>query len=221
MPSVPRRVRIAIADDHPIFRDGLKRLLESEPGFAIVAEASDGASAVEAVRTTKPDILLLDVAMPRMSGIEVVRSEALAGTRVVILTASIDRGELLRALRHGVRGVVLKEAATRDLIAAIHRVVEGKVVMDEEIADQLAQAVRSDGSLRSHAFGLTPREVEIVNAVTAGDSNREISRRLGISLQTVKHHLTRIFAKTGTASRLELGLLALRRGVGNQEVDDS
>jgi DNA-binding NarL/FixJ family response regulator len=211
------RVRIVIADDHPIFRDGLKRLLESEPGFSVVGEAADGTGAIDVVRHTHPDILLLDVAMPRMNGIDALRAPEMASTRVVILTASIEAADLYRAVQHGARGVVLKETATRELIEGLHRVMDGKLLIGADVADQLARAVRSGGSGRSRPFGLTPREGEIVDAVAAGDSNREIAARLGISLQTVKHHLTSIFAKTGTGSRLELALFALRQGLAESE----
>src|SRR5690606_22811334 len=111
--SAARRVRIAIADDHPIFRDGLKHLLESEPGFVVVAEAADGNAAIQAVRDARPDVLLLDVAMPALSGLAAIAAPELATTRVVLLTASIGSSDLLRAMQHGARGVVLKESATR------------------------------------------------------------------------------------------------------------
>jgi DNA-binding NarL/FixJ family response regulator len=132
---------------------------------------------------------------------------------VILLTAAIDPGELLRAVQCGARGVVLKESATRDLIDGIHRVMDGKLLIGTEIADDLAQAVRQAGLQRDRPYGLTPREVEIVDAIAAGDSNREIAVRLNISLQTVKHHLTSVFDKTGTSTRLELALFAIRQGI--------
>jgi DNA-binding NarL/FixJ family response regulator len=211
----PRPVRIAVADDHQIFRDGLKRLLESEPGFKVVAEAADGVDAVRVAREAKPDILLLDVAMPRMGGVEAMSTPDLGATRVILLTAVIEPGELLRAVQFGARGVVLKESATRDLIDGIHRVMDGKLLIGTEIADDLAQAVRQAGQQRDRPYGLTPREVEIVEAIAAGDSNREIAVKLNISLQTVKHHLTSVFDKTGTSTRLELALFAIRQGIAD------
>lgn len=213
MRNIPRQVRIAIADDHQIFRDGLKRLLESEPGFKVVAEAADGVDAIRVAQEAKPDVLLLDVAMPRMGGIEAMGTPEVGSTRVIFLTAAIDPNELLRAVQFGARGVVLKESATRDLIDGIHRVMDGKLLIGAEIADDLAQAVRQTGSQRDRPYGLTPREIEIIDAIAAGDSNREIGVRLNISLQTVKHHLTSIFDKTGTSSRLELALFAIRHGI--------
>jgi two-component system, NarL family, nitrate/nitrite response regulator NarL len=217
MRELSRHVRIAIADDHQIFRDGLRRLLESEPGFTVVAEAADGMDAVRVTREAKPDVLLLDVAMPRMGGIETLAASEVGSTRVILLTAAIEPGELLRAVQFGARGVVLKEAATRDLIDGIHRVMAGKLLIGTEIADDLAQAVRQAGSARDRPYGLTPREVEIVDAIAAGDSNRDIAARLNISLQTVKHHLTSVFDKTGTSSRLELALFAIRQGIVDEQ----
>ena len=215
MPDAPRRVRIGIADDHEIFRDGLRRLLESERGFEVIAEAADGVDAVRVAREAKPDILLLDVAMPRMGGLETLSAPELQLTRVILLTAAIDPSELLRAVQLGARGVVLKESATRHLIDGIHRVMEGKFLIGSEVADDLAQAVRHLGTPKEKPYGLTPRELEIVEAIAAGDSNRDIAARLNISLQTVKHHLTSVFDKTGTSTRLELALFAIRQGVVN------
>lgn len=215
MPEPRRRVRIAIVDDHEIFRDGLRRLLESEHGFDVIAEGRDGIDALRLAREAKPDVLLLDVAMPRMGGLETLTAPEVLGTRVILLTAAIDPPELLRAVQLGTRGVVLKESATRHLIDGIHRVMEGKFLIGTEIADDLAQAVRGVGAVREKPYGLTPRELEIVEAVAAGDSNRDIAARLNISLQTVKHHLTNVFDKTGTSTRLELALFAIRQGLVN------
>jgi two-component system, NarL family, nitrate/nitrite response regulator NarL len=213
MRNIPRQVRIAIADDHQIFRDGLRRLLESEPGFKVVAEAADGLDAVRIAREGTPDILLLDVAMPRMGGIEAMSAPDLGSTRVILLTAAIEPGDLLRAVQFGARGIVLKESATRELIDGIHRVMDGKLLIGADVADDLAQAVRQANSQRERPYGLTQREIEIVEAIAAGDGNREIAVKLDISLQTVKHHLTNIFDKTGTSTRLELALFAIRQGI--------
>jgi two-component system, NarL family, nitrate/nitrite response regulator NarL len=211
--SNPRHVRIAIADDHQIFREGLRGLIESEPGFEVVAEAVDGVDASRIVRDVHPDVMLLDVAMPRMGGIEALTTIQQEATRVILLTAGIEPSELLRAIQLGARGVVLKDSATRSLIDGIHRVMDDKYVIGAGVADDREQAVRHLGAQRTPQFGLTSRELEVVAAVVSGDSNRDIADRLAISLQTVKHHLTNIFDKTGVSSRLELALFAIRHGL--------
>jgi len=211
------RIRVAIADDHAIFRDGLRRLLESEPGFEVVAEGASGEDALRIAREVQPDVLLLDVAMPRMGGIEVLASVGAESPKIVLLTAGIEPTELLRAFQLGARGVVLKEAATRTLIDGIYRVNAGDIVIGDGIAKDLAQALAQGGSAANLREGLTSRELEIVTAVVEGGSNKDIAVKLGISLQTVKHHLTNIFDKTGASSRLELALMALRRGLVSPE----
>ena len=212
MPST-RHVRIAIADDHQIFRDGLRRLLETEPGFEVVAEAVDGLDASRIVRDVRPDVMLLDVAMPRMGGVEALTTMQEEATRVILLTAGIEPSELLRAIQLGARGIVLKESATRLLIDGIHRVMEDKYVIGAGVVDDREQAVRHVGAPHTRQFGLTSRELDIVSAIVSGDSNRDIADRLSISLQTVKHHLTSIFNKTGVSTRLELALFAIRHGL--------
>lgn len=213
MPDDRRPVRIVIADDHPIFRDGLRRLLESEAGFEVVGEADDGRGAIDVVSRTRPDILLLDLAMPRSTGLETLEAGGLESTRVILLTAALEPGDLVRAVRLGARGVVLKEAATRELIDGIHRVVAGKWLIAPEFTDELARVVRDSGRPRELPYGLTARELEIVEAVSAGDSNGDIASHLGISLHTVKHHLSSVFDKTGTGTRLELAVFAIKHGI--------
>ena len=135
MPDQPRRIRISIADDHQIFRDGLRRLLESEPGFEVVSEGADGLDAIRMARDSQPDILLLDVAMPRMGGVEALASLANVGPRVILLTAAIQPSDLLKAIQFGARGVVMKESATRLLIDGIHRVMDGKYIIGADVAN--------------------------------------------------------------------------------------
>src|SRR5258705_555773 len=148
MPEQPRRVRISIADDHQIFRDGLRRLLESEPGFEVVSEGADGIDAIRMARDSQPDILLLDVAMPRMGGVEALSSLANAAPRVILLTAAIQPSDLLKAIQFGARGVVMKESATRLLIDGIHRVMDGKDIIGTDVADDLAQTVEQQSPNR-------------------------------------------------------------------------
>lgn len=212
-PDVPGSVRIVIADDHPIFRDGLKKLLESEPGFVVVGQAADGVEAVRLARTLAPEVMLLDLAMPRLGGLESLAALEQGSTRVMILTAAISESAIYRAIQLGARGVVLKESATRKLVDDIRRVVAGGYVVGDEVLDNLVDAVRRAGAAPKRPFNLTPRELEIIVAVATGRSNRDIASQLAISVQTVKHHLTSIFDKTGVSSRVELALFAVRQGL--------
>ena len=209
-------IRIVIADDHPIFRDGLRRLLESEPGFEVVGEASDGARAIALASQLKPDILLLDLAMPHVTGIAALRDLAESGTMVktILLTAQIGRSDVVTALQLGARGVVLKETATQILFKAIRWVMDGQYWVEREAVGDLVQTLRGLMAAESEegkkkTFGLTKRELAIVGTIVAGYSNKDIAAKFSISEDTVKHHLTNIFNKVGVSSRLELGLFAV------------
>jgi len=213
-------VRIVIADDHPIFRDGLRKLLEQEPGLEVVGEAAHGEEAVRLVREERPDVLLLDLAMPRHPGFEALRalSDEPQGPRTIILTASIEKPQIIEALQLGARGVVLKESATELLLKSIRSVMAGQTWIGRESVTDLVQYLRSAEAQAQPAappkgFGLTPRELDIVATIVAGYSNREIARHLGISEDTVKNHLSNVFDKLGVSSRLELALFAVNHGV--------
>jgi len=217
----PQTVRIVIADDHPIFRDGLRRLLEAEPDLKVLGEASDGAEAVKLARQLKPDILLLDLAMPKHPGLEALRDLATGGgspVRVILLTAAAEKNQIVEALQLGARGVVLKDSATQLLLKAIHTVMAGEYWVGRESVSNLVQYLRalmqsSSDEARQRKFGLTPRELEIVSAVVAGYSNKEIAEYFKISEDTVKHHLSNIFDKLGVSTRLELALFAVNQSL--------
>jgi two-component system nitrate/nitrite response regulator NarL len=212
-------VRILIADDHPIFRDGLKRLLESEHGFRVVGEACDGIEAVELVRKLNPEILLLDLAMPRRAGIEALRdlSTETVPVRVILLTAAAEKEQIVEALQLGARGVVLKDSATQILLKSIRAVMDGEYWVGRESVSNLVQYLRSligsGTTSRRSRYGLTPRELEIISAVVAGYANREIAEHFKISEDTVKHHLSNIFDKLGVSTRLELALFAVNQAL--------
>jgi two-component system nitrate/nitrite response regulator NarL len=210
-----RPIRILIADDHPILREGLTKLLEAEPGFAVVGEAADGEAAVELAAKVDADVLLLDLAMPRLSGLEVLDQLARSGRPLltIILTASIDHAEIVRALQLGARGVVVKDSATGLLNRCIRTVVAGKYWIGHEGISDLVQALRQlSGTVETSPPPmtlLTSREIEIISAVVEGASNKEIGEHLGLSTQTVKNHMSSIFDKLGVSSRLELALFAV------------
>ncbi|MGA8529227.1 MAG: response regulator transcription factor [Acidobacteriaceae bacterium] len=216
--NLPSPIRILVADDHPLFRDGLRRLLQSEPGFEVVGEASDGDELLPLVRKAKPDILLLDLSMPRRDGMTVLRELAAAKipVRTLLLTAAIDQVQIVQALRLGAYGVILKESTTQRLFDSIRCVMAGQYWVGRESVSDLVKALRTAGGppdggagLRARDFGLTPREMEIVTLVVAGYSNPDIAQRCSISEQTVKHHVSNIFDKLGVSNRLELALFAV------------
>ena len=206
-------IRVVIADDHAMFRAGLRKLLEAEPGFEVVGEAENGVSATAMVRKHEPDVLLLDYAMPGMNGAEVLREVAArrGSTRVVILTASIAPRDMTTVLQLGAAGVLMKTAATELLYECVRSVSQGHYWIGRDtvgsVLEALALSHRADKQA-GRPFGLTPREVEVVQLVVESCSNREIATRLRISEDTVKHHLSKIFDKTGTSSRVELALFA-------------
>jgi two-component system nitrate/nitrite response regulator NarL len=215
-------IRIVIADDHPIFRDGLRRLLEAESDLKVIGEACDGAEAVQLARQLKPDILLLDLAMPRHPGLEALREMSTGSgqnaVRVILLTAAAEKNQIVEALQLGARGVVMKDSATQLLLKSIHTVMSGEYWVGRESVSNLVQYLRtlvqsSGEEARQKKFGLTPRELEIVSAVVAGYSNKEIAEYFKISEDTVKHHLSNIFDKLGVSTRLELALFAVNQSL--------
>lgn len=204
--------RIVVADDHALVLAGLKRLLESEPDFEVVGTATNAADAAAITLSLRPDVLLLDVAMPGGSGLDVLDHVShLPGLHTVLLTAGVDEDARARAFRSGARGILLKDSATELLFDGIRAVVRGEYwLWRGAAAAGEARSLPVDVPTRSgRRPEMTPREQEVLKGVVDGCTNREIAQRLRISEDTVKHHVSSLFDKTGASTRVELALFAL------------
>jgi DNA-binding NarL/FixJ family response regulator len=212
-------IRVLVADDHPIFRMGLIRLLETEPDITVVAEARDGREALELARELRPDVLLLDIAMPHCSGMEVLEDLRNRGPSLctVVLSAALAPSDTVQALRLGAAGVMDKTASSDTLATCVRSVMTGRCWVGRDALELLvtahADAPPPSREAQRRPFGLTGRELEVVAHVATGESNRDIAADLGLSEDTVKHHLSKIFDKTGQSSRVELALFAMRAGL--------
>ena len=215
------QTKILIADDHPVVRIGLRNMLQADPQLKVVAEAKDGIEALHMVRTLHPDIMLLDLAMPKMPGMEALREllseNSSTPTRTIVLTGLIDKRQILEALQLGARGVLLKDAAIEHLSSCIRAVVQGQYWLEGRPVQNLVQVLRDLAAQTAppprKTFGLTARELEVVALITEGSTNKHIAQTFGISEETVKRHLTNIFNKLGVGNRLELALFALNHSL--------
>jgi two-component system, NarL family, nitrate/nitrite response regulator NarL len=206
------KIKILIADDHVIFRDGLRKLLDSDGELIVVGEASNGAECIKMLGNLKPDVLLLDLRMPDKSGLAVLEEVNFdtVPTRVIILTAAEDERDVLRAMRLGARGAVLKQSATAMLLKSIHRVHAGEIWLDNRMTAAVINALSiAEAAPRGGKPLVSDREKEIVQLVAQGFHNKQIGVKLLISEQTVKNHLHNIFDKLGVSDRLELALYAI------------
>lgn len=214
-----QRIRILIADDHPVFRYGLRMLLQAEADMQVVGEAADGAEALKLAEELRPDILVVDLASQRASAAQVLQEIARShpGLRtILLLTAQAEKQQIIDALRLGVRGVVMKTASPKTFVKSIRMVTEGEYWVPRGNISDLVRVLNGapvDPRQKPKTLNLTPRELEIVLAVAGGYTNADIAQRFSISEDTVKHHLTNIFNKWGVANRLELTVLAIGRGL--------
>jgi two-component system, NarL family, nitrate/nitrite response regulator NarL len=205
-------IHILIADDHTIFREGLKNLISSQPDFKVVGEACDGSEVLKLVSKVQPEVLLLDFLMPNTNGMQVLQllEESRSKVLTIMLSGAIEGEDISRAFELGARGLVLKDSGTPLLFKSIRTVVAGQYWIGRQGVSNLVQALKQYRSLAKKAtpknYGLTPREMEVVKVVVSGFSNKEIAGQFSISEQTVKHHITSIFDKLGVYNRLELTL---------------
>jgi DNA-binding NarL/FixJ family response regulator len=215
-PAGAATIRIVVADDHPVVRFGVTKMLQSEAGFEVVGEAEDGDVAITQTLELEPDILLLDVAMPRLPGLEAMRAIMTKSPRVkiVLLTGSITSQQIIEALQIGARGIVLKDSVAGDLSNALRAVLGGDYWIGGERVANLVKALQelmaqAAAVPERKTYGLTPRELEVVTCIVEGCSNRDIAKQFSISEETVKRHLSNVFDKTGVSTRLELALFSI------------
>jgi DNA-binding NarL/FixJ family response regulator len=209
------KVRILLADDHPVVRIGVRNMLRAEAHFEVVGEASDGDEAITQTLELLPDILLLDLSMPRMPGLEAMRAIMSGSPRVkiLLLTATISTQQIIEALQIGARGIVTKDALIEQLTNAIDAVMQGDYWINGQrvvnLVGALHELMQKAAVPERKTYGLTPRELEVVGCIVEGCSNRDIAKQFAISEETVKRHLSNIFDKTGVSTRLELALFAI------------
>jgi len=213
-----KKVRIVLADDHQLFRSGLRVLLEQQPDFTVVAEARDGREAVASVQSLKPDVLVIDIGMPNLNGIEAARqlTESHAAAAIVILSMHSDESYVLRALKAGAKGYLLKDSAEADLIRAIHAVAGGKSFFSPAVSkvllDDYMRKLQRSGAEDAYDL-LTPREREILQLVVEGKSNKDVANLLNLSVYTVETHRSNIMEKLNLKGVPELILYAVRKGI--------
>lgn len=207
-------IRLLIADDHPVVRAGLAGLLSDEPGLEVVAEASDGDEAVRLAAATRPDVVLMDLRMPRVDGVEA--TARIAGgeagdppPRVLILTTYETDDQIIAAIEAGAAGYLLKAAPQAEIVAGIRSVAAGQSALSPQVAVRLVERMRRP----EPAALLTPREIDVLRLVASGHSNKQIATALGIGESTVKTHLLKVFDKLGVADRTRAVTLAMERGL--------
>ncbi|MGI8746376.1 MAG: response regulator [Bryobacteraceae bacterium] len=216
-------IRILIADDHPIVRDGLRKLLNLEDDFEVVGEAADGREALDRVHELDPDVVLLDLRMPNLDGLSAlqVMQQSNKRTKVIVLTASEDKNEFVQAMKLGCSGIVLKQTAPELIVKSIRKVNSGEIWLDSHTTAAVMRQFASPGDVASggntgksrERSPLSTREREIVQLVAQGFKNKEMAEKMFISEQTVKNHLHNIFDKLGVSDRLELALYAIHKGL--------
>jgi two-component system nitrate/nitrite response regulator NarL len=216
-------IRILIADDHPIVRDGLRKLLSLEDDFEVVGEASDGREVLDKVQELDPDVLLLDLRMPNLDGLSTLQAlvQLNKRTRVIVLTASEDKNEFVQAMKLGCSGIVLKQTAPDLIVKSIRKVYGGEIWLDSHTTAAVMRQFAAPGELGGGTGSgktrerspLSTREREIVQLVAQGYKNKEMAEKMFISEQTVKNHLHNIFDKLGVSDRLELALYAIHKGL--------
>ena len=204
-------IRVLVVDDHAVVREGLRSFLDLQDRIAVVGEAGDGAEAVEAAERLRPDVVLMDLVMPRLDGVSAMRQvrERVPAARVIVLTSFLDDDRLLPAIRAGAAGYLLKNAQPQELARAIRTAHAGEALIDPAVAARLVDALAA-GERSDRYEELTPREREVLELIGRGFSNKRIALELGAAEKTVKNHVSNVLAKLGVADRTQAALYASR-----------
>jgi DNA-binding NarL/FixJ family response regulator len=213
--TVTQAARVLIADDQTLFRSGLARLLGEDPRVEVVGQAADGAEAVQSVAALQPDVVLMDLKMPNVDGIEATRRilAQYPGTKVLVLTTFDADSYVLQALRAGASGYVLKDSQPAAIVSSILAVVAGERVMANAVANRVLDMLTGSTSPKEFYDGLTAREVEILKLLATGQANKQIARRLSISEKTVRNHVSHMYEKLQIYDRSQAVLYAVRKGL--------
>ncbi len=211
-------VRVAIVDDHPVFRDGMRQLLESVDGFLVVGEGSSGEDALKLAEINAADVILMDIGMPKMNGIEATRAVLAQhpDVRIVVLTMYEESESVFAALRAGARGYLVKDATSEDITRALVSVARGDAVFGHAVAEHLAAFFRGDAGSRAPAPfpELTLRETEVLDLIARGFTNQEMASHFGVSLKTVQNHVSNVLAKLHVVDRTQAAIRAREAGLG-------
>jgi NarL family two-component system response regulator LiaR len=211
---VPEPIRVLIVDDHAVVREGLRAFLELQDGIAIAGEAADGEEAIAEAERLRPDVVLMDLVMPRLDGVQAMRTlrDRVPATRVIVLTSFLDDERLLPALRAGAAGYLLKNAEPQELARAVRAAHAGEALLDPVVAARLVETLAADGG-REPLDRLTPREREVLVLIGQGFPNKRIARELALSEKTVKTHVGHVLAKLEVTDRTQAAVLAVRAGL--------
>lgn len=217
--TVAENIRILIVDDHAIVREGQRALIDTEPGMVVVGEAKDGTDAVEMADSLQPDVILLDLHMPRKDGIEAIGEIKAENpeARILVLTSFTEDEKVYAAIKAGALGYLLKDSSPQEILTAIRMVYQGEISMHPRIATKLMRELQRTSNSTPTQETLTVREVEILQLVAQGLSNQEIAEKLVISERTVRTHVTNILSKLHLANRTQAALYALREGLADLE----